>query len=78
MESNSKNTSPDIIYNSKLKNKNKNSSAFNLNENNNINFSLANNSQNNFNNIKKEINTPKNIHSNRMLIIDSSKDFKSK
>ena len=57
--------------------KNKNTSAINASVNNN-NFSLGNNSQNNFNvQKKKEINTPKNLHSNRMLLIDSSKEIKS-
>lgn len=78
---NSSSKSPDNYKNNI---KNKNSSALNPNINN-TNFSIGNNinnnSQNNFNinnQKKKEINTPKNSHSNRMLLIDSSKDIRSK
>lgn len=75
------NNTPD---NSNLKNNissnNKYSRPLNSNLNN-QNFSIGNssNSQNNFNNLKvKEVNTPKNHHLNRILLVDSTKDIKSK
>ena len=71
---NSSSNSPD-----NQKKKNKNISAINMNRNNTNFSSVGNYSQNNFNYARKgEINTPKNPHSNRMLLIDSSKDIRSK